>query len=126
MGEIIRRDKLFGGRMSADELHVKYAWHGKKCSACGAPPALRIQSFILISDLVPWQKDHVTLEIAMGRLHPVKLEPGPALRYGDVYACSTCAPAAERQAAKCPSYMVVWLERSPGSDNPIVGVASSL
>lgn len=125
MGDIIHRDKLFNGQTTAERLHAELAWYGKKC-LCGSPPAMRIQVFILLSDMVAEQRDQIEIQIAKKQISVANLGPGRAVRWADVYPCMTCSPAAERAAAKAPSYAVVDIERSPGPENPVVGVISAL
>lgn len=126
MGEIIHRSKLFGGRMTAAELHAKYAWGGAKCSACGGPPAMRVQVFLVLADIEAGQRFVLLREIALGRIRAVRMGPGPAVKYSDAYACSRCSPALERQAARAPSYALIDIDRGPGPDNPVVGVIAAL
>lgn len=122
---IVHRSKLFGGRATAHELHAKLAWGGKPCSACGAPPAIRIQIFVALSDMSLALRLAVEAEIAAGRLHTMHSTAGPAVRTSVMMACSRCAPAAERAAANpsyAPSYAIVDIDRGPGEDKPVVGV----
>jgi hypothetical protein len=119
---IIHRKKFFNGEVTPQQLHAELAWYKRTCRGCGSPPALRIQTFLLLTDLQPEARAVVDCEIALGRLHTVKMEKGPAIRIGDLFACSSCAPAAERAAAKGPSFAIVWRDTGPGPDNPIVAV----
>lgn len=119
---IIHRRALFGGRTTAEELHAKHAFHGARCDACKAPPSIRIQVFVRIVDMNPSEKVAVEEAIKLGMVKPVKLATGPAILYSRVHACRMCAPAAERAAARGPSYAIVDIMRSPGADKPIVGV----
>lgn len=123
MSEIIHRRKNFGGVMTAEQVHAELAWWKNTCSACGAPPAMRIQVFILVKDLEPAVRAVAELEIAAGRLHTVPYQQGPALRVAKIYACVLCRKAAERAAARrAPSYAIVDIDRGPGPDSPIVAV----
>jgi hypothetical protein len=121
---IIHRRKFFNGELTPQQLHAELAWHKRKCGGCGGPPAMRIQSFVLLSDLQPEARVVVDCEIALNRLHTTKMEDGPAIRIGDLFACSMCSPAAERAAAKAPSYAIVWIEKGPGPDTTTVSVVA--
>lgn len=119
---IIHRRKFFNGEVTPQQLHAELAWYKRTCLRCGAAPAMRIQTFMLLTDLKPEDRAIVDCEIALGRLHTVKMESGPAIRIGDVFACEPCSPAAERAAAGGASYVIVWVDRGPGPDNPLVSV----
>jgi hypothetical protein len=125
MGENLHRKKLFGGRMTAHEIHVKYAWHGRKCDGCGAPPAMRIQIFVALSDMEVKLREAVQVEIALRRVATKMTVLGTAVRTSFVHACAACGPAAERAAARGPSYAMVDIDRGPGPDRQVVGVIAA-
>lgn len=126
MGETIHRKKLFGGRMTAQQIHAKYAWHGRKCDGCGAPPAMRIQVFVALQDMEVKLREAMMVEIAMRRVVTKMTVLGTAVRTTFVHACERCGPAAQRAAARGPSYAMVDLDVGPGPDKPIVGVIGAL
>ena len=119
---VIHRRKFFNGQVTPAELHAEMAWGKRRCVACGGAPAIRIQTFLLVSDLPVDARAIVEIEVAEGRLHTVKMDAGPAIRIGDVIACSLCRPAAERAAASGPSFAIVWRDTGPGPDRPSVAV----
>jgi hypothetical protein len=120
---IIHREKLFGGRATAEELHAKLAFHGAACDGCKSPHvSIRIQVFIRIVDMNPSERIAVEEGIRLGMIKPVKLATGMAIMYSRVHACRLCSPAAERAAARGPSYAIVDIMRSPGAEKPLVSV----
>jgi hypothetical protein len=127
MSKIIHRRKTFGGTMTAAEVHAELAWWRNRCSACGGPPAMRIQVFLFVKDLAPEARAVAEIEIAAGRLHTVPYQQGPALRTAKIYACSSCKATAQRVIARqAPSYAIVDIDEGPGPDSPIVGVPVAL
>lgn len=67
-------------------------------------------------------------QLLMQRMVMIKENPydkagKPYVRIGLQYSCSGCAPAMERALAKLPSWVIVEINRGPGPDNPIIGVA---
>jgi hypothetical protein len=126
MGDTIHFKKLFGGRASAQEIHAKYAWHRQKCSACGQPPAMRVQVFLLINDMEASLREAIKVQIALKAIRTTKTDHGIAVKWSDVYACKNCQPTCERQAARAPSYAIVDIDRGPSPDRPVVGVVSAL
>jgi hypothetical protein len=123
---VIHRKKLFDGRETAQQVHAELAWYGLSCGSCGGPPALQVQVFALLSDLSPNARLVMGIEIENKRVDPIKTPKGTAVRMSHAVACSMCAPALERAAARGPSWAWVELDRGPGADNPIVGVIDTL
>lgn len=123
---VVHRRKLFGGRVTAEELHHKLAWGGAKCSACSAPPAIRIQIFVALSDMSLDTRTAVEIQLALGKLHAVMTDRGKVIRTSLMFACTGCQQAAERAAAKGPSYAIVDISRGPGPENALIAVPSSL
>lgn len=124
--EVIHRDKLFGGRYTAHELHVKLAWNNAKCSACGAGPAIRIRVMIALDDMSLETRSAIEIEIALKRVKSVMTVKGWAICASQMFACKSCRMTAEIAAAKGPSYAMVDIDRGPGEDKPIVGVITTL
>ena len=125
--EIIHRRKNFDGRETAQQVHAELAWFGEKCHACGGPPALKVHVFLLLSDMTAATREAVMFEIGMGRVAPVHGPRGMAVRWTTKVACARCAPALERAAARgTPSWACVEIDRGPGPDSPIVGVAADV
>lgn len=123
--EIIHRRKNFGGLETTQQVYAEMAWGGMKCDACGGPPALRVQVFLLLSDMTADTRAAIELQIALGKISPIRGPKGTAVRWCSKVACARCAPALERAAAKgVPSYCCVEIDRGPGPDSPIVAVPS--
>jgi hypothetical protein len=124
---VIHRDKLFGGRTNAMDLHRRLAWGGKKCDGCGAADtAIRIQTFVALNDMSMATRMEIEFRISLGQLHTINTAAGRAIRTGIMHACPRCSPALERAAAKGPSYAIVDIDRGPGEDKPVVGVISAI
>lgn len=125
---IIHSTKLFGGRETAMELHRRLAWNGKPCDGCGAKDtSLRIQTFVLMSDMSADTRMAIEFQISIKKLHAAKLPGGRrAIRTGVMHACPRCAPSLERAAAKGPSYAILDFDRGPGEDKPLIQVVSPL
>lgn len=125
--EIIHRKRNFDGRETAQQVHAELAWWGMRCDACGGPPALRVQVYLLLSDMTVETREAILLEIGLGRISPIRGPNGLAVRWASKVACALCAPALERVAARdVPSYACVTLDRGPGPDSPIVAVPASV
>lgn len=123
---IIHRRKLFGGVETAQEVHARVAWGGAKCDGCKGPPSIRIQIFVALNDMSLDTRVALEAEIAAGRIRTVPLTNGPGVCVSRAFACAICQPAAERAAARGPSYAVVDIERGPGADIPVVGVTATI
>lgn len=125
--------KLFDGE-SAESVHAKVGFPpGSKCLGCGNPPGvggITLRSFLSVSDLKKIDPNGFGV---VAEMHPDKLaamivlmrgasgQPVPHVRISTVYACRMCAPAAEKAAARGPSYAVVDITRGPGPDNAVSG-----
>ncbi len=119
--EILHRRKLFGGQVTAEELHRKVAWRGKKCDRCGGPPAEHARIFWPLSEI---QRRPVLAELyVLGKLHTVRFKDGPYVRTDDLYACERCRYRLRITLARSvPSWAVVDWDRGPGPDKPIIQV----
>lgn len=126
-GKTIHRKKLFGGRMTAEEVHQKYAFPmGAKCAGCGALPLIRA---IVMMEMKEAMKNPVVEQIAV--LSPeallqhtvqIKTSDGsqkPYFRCSIVYSCKRCQRQMEKQLAKTPSHCIVEINRGPGTDKII-------
>ena len=125
---IIHRDKLFGGRMTAEEVHRSIAFAGQKCP-CGLPAAVKARSFAMAKDLA--DRDPLMLQ-ALAMKHPdgqvpvvmfnLTGSPQKFIKLGEVVACEICQPALEKTLAKAPSWVFVEFDRGPEKDKPMVQV----
>lgn len=130
--EIIHRRKLFDGKATAEEVHSRYAFPpGAKCTGCGTTKGLMTR-FITLAPLDEMRKRDPAVEVVMKTdpqaffkmLVPLKGasgQPEPYLRIATIYACGPCTPAAERAAAKGPSWCIVEINRGPGKDKVVSG-----
>lgn len=129
MKENIHLRKLFGGRMTAMDVHRKYAWHGARCQACHGPPDIRINSYL---PLVEYRRRVTEIgALLFGKGNPTQ-EPatyptiyGPMVPVSVIYACGAHKQAAETAAARAPSYYLVEIDRGPGEDKVVVQVPRS-
>jgi hypothetical protein len=123
------RRKLFNGKTTAEEFHRKHAFRpGERCTGCGGPPAITVRVFLPLDEIVKRQGE------AIGRLLITKPDAfvglcietihGVYVRASQVHACTVCAPALERQAAKAPSWALVEINRGPGPDKPLISVSA--
>lgn len=126
MADIIHRKRLFGGRPAA-EVYAETAWPGRRCTGCGGPPVMRVQIFVALTDMSATTREAILYEIAFRRIDTVRTKRGLAIKTSEALACSNCQVALERTVARHgPSYAMIDFERSPGPENPIVGVISDL
>lgn len=125
-GPVIHRTQLFGGRETAAEVHARHVWQGKRCQGCRSPKiAIEIRVSLLIKDLPATLQSELVLRMSAGLLdiQPFDTPSGKAVRWSTVYACRSCAPSAERAAARgAPSYALVYIDRGPDADRPVVAV----
>lgn len=100
-----------------EEAHARFAFSpDARCAGCKRPfPSTRI---ILMFPLEEMQKRPEWTLFCFN--HPekaqallVRLKHGIHVRARTVYACTTCSPAAEREAAKAPSWATVEINRGP-------------
>jgi hypothetical protein len=120
---IIHSTKLFGGQVTAEELHARLAWGDAVCTGCRGRPCMRVQIFIRLVDMSPDECGTANLGISLGSIKPVKLPSGhTAIVYSRAFACGLCKRALERVAAKAPSYAIVDISYGPGPDKALVAV----
>lgn len=125
----IHRQKLFGGRRTAEEVHARYAFPiNARCSGCGMRPMTRALVMMEIKEAM--KNPAVQAIAAMGpeelMPHIVQIKDSegmakPYFRVSVVYACKSCTPQMERQLAKAPSHCIVEINRGPGVDKIVAG-----
>lgn len=124
---VIHRTQLFGGRETAAEVHARHVWRGKVCNGCRSPHVvIEIRVSILVKDLPADVHAAMVLSNAAGQtdIQPFQTVGGPAVKVSTVYACRSCQRTAEVAAARgAPSYALVYIDRGPDADRPIVAVA---
>ncbi len=125
MSKIIHRDRFMGGRMTAEELHREMSFPvGSTCRGCGRAPTIAIRSFAEEKEML--SRDPGLKVLAMtdpdtyGKML-VKTKAGRFIKLGEVYSCTSCAPEAEKAAAKHPSWCFVEVDRGPGPDRIMIG-----
>lgn len=127
--EIIHRTKLFGGKMTAQEVHGR--WGIKiPCFACGKMPVILIRSMIHHDEFV---KRDEQLAVAIASSNPagpfiptIPTTYGPMVMVSRVSACKEHQREAERAAAKSPSWYLVEIDRGPGADKAQIQVPTML
>lgn len=122
-----RRQKLFGGKYTAEEVHSALAFpKGTRCEACGAPPLTRC--IIMAEESEALKSTAVELmRLAAPALYLqsiVKIKgsdgrPRNYFRISTTYACKRCTPAMERVAARAPSHAIVEWNYGPSADKII-------
>jgi hypothetical protein len=129
--EVRHLRKLFGGKMTAEEVHRAVALPNMKCP-CGIQASGRAITFAPLSDLS--SKDPLRLrwlaEQNGGQLPIVEFRQGKTddsrakfVKLGSVYCCDICKPAMEKALAKLPSWVMVHFDYGPEKDKIIVGAA---
>jgi len=103
---------------SPQEMHARIAWHGRRCQACGGPPAILIRVLAPFKELYERAPDTLTVMANSDPEHPGQLpiiptQYGPMLRTSEIVACARCAPSAEKAAAHGPSWCLVEIDRGP-------------
>lgn len=130
-GEAIHRSKLFGGVASAQEVHAKFGFRQPcQASGCRATPVIQVKMFMLHNEFCA-RNPRLAAMIAMtneaGRYVPaVPTTFGPMVMFSKVAACRGHQKELEREAAKAPSYVLVEIDRGPGSDKASVQVPNML
>ncbi len=123
---VIHRKKLFGGRMTAEDVHQKYAFPPHAKCACGARPMTRAIVMIELEEAkkrMP-QLDGVMLfepQLFLSQIVQIKETDTtrPYLRISIAYACKMHRRELERQLAKAPSHCIVEFNHGPGTDKVV-------
>lgn len=122
----VHKKKLFGGRATAEEVHSQHAFpHDAQCTGCKTRAVItRILVLCPLDELK--KRDPLMGELML--VDPLKFQSllvqtkhGPHIKLSTVYACSRCTPAAEKVAAKAPSWMIIDINRGPGADKAVAG-----
>ncbi len=126
--EIRHMSKLFGGQTTAEQVHsAALAAKGARCSICGAPPLITYRSMALYAELEREAPQYLAAIKSSNPNGPyVPTFPttyGPMVIISAAYACKMCERRADLTAARHPSWVTVEIDRGPGADKPIVGVA---
>ena len=124
---VVHRRQLFGGRETAQEVHAKYAWRGR-CSRCGGPPVVMIQTSMLLRDFVercPLEAAAISSSNPNGRYIPTfPTVYGPMVRLGRALYCRLHQKDGEQDAARLDRALkadvLVEIDRGPGADRVVV------
>lgn len=121
--QVIHRTKLFNGQ-AVEEVHFDAVFKGARCAGCGSEKcAIRIQTFIAIADIKDQRvRDEVFDSVLKGKLKPTPTTSGPGVRAGESFACASCRKEAEIAAARCPSYVIVVIDKLVEADKPTIQV----
>ena len=125
------RRKLFDGKTTAQELHNNTLFRDKVCAGCGARPTTVFRVFFPLDELVKRDGENVGRSLLQDPEHFKScclefvgadgVTREPFVRVSTAYSCAQCLPAAEREAAKLPSWAHVEINRGPAADKIVVG-----
>ena len=117
---VIHSQRAWGGRMTVEEAWADGLDLNAKCTGCGAP---RKMVRCWIRTYMPLPDFHksmgpigvlLTMQKHGGVLPILETIHGPMVWLGsNVYACSLCAPTAEKAAAQHPSWCLVEVRKPP-------------
>lgn len=126
-GEVLHRKQLFGGKISAVDLHRKMVYAGHNCGKCGAAkPVMRVMLLApkaeVVGDPAYFGRLQQIARANEGNIPIVKLVYGDFIRMATVYACGNCKKDVEKWAAHTPSSWIAEFDFGPSKDKPIVQV----
>jgi len=112
-----RKDKLFGGEFTPEQVHV--AALAQVCK-CGKAASITYKSFAPLE----WVIDNPQFSMRLAQQHEgalpvVDTKFGKFVRTGMAYACKNCERDSDREAAKHPSWCFVEIDRGPGAEKVI-------
>lgn len=125
--ETIHREKLFGGRETADDVHRALVFC-RACDWCKGTPHERIIVMATLVDVLAKMPHYVAIRRQMngGVLMSTPSKYGRLVQLTNLVVCKTCAPSAERAAAHPPAgwrdNVIVEIDRGPGADKVMVQV----
>lgn len=124
--KVLHRQKLFGGRETAEEVHAKHAFPAHARCICGARPMIRC---IIMMELSEARKQPaidmmmlVNPQVALESIVQIKGSDGKAIPYwrcSVTYACKQHKKLLHQSAAKAPSHCIVEFNEGPGPDKII-------
>jgi hypothetical protein len=130
-GQIIHRSKLFGGVVTAAEVHARHGFR-QPCAiqGCSNLPVIAIKMLMLHDEFV---KQSPLLAAEIARTNPsgpyipcIDTTFGKMVMVSKTCACRTHQADAEKAAAKAPSWVLVEIDRGPGADKPVVQVGAQI
>ncbi len=115
--EIRHLKRFMGGRATPQEV-FRAVGVRKKCAQCGCPASVRIRVLVELKELIKRQPEFVAQIMASNPtgqpvVPTVPTIHGPMVKVSDVGACSQCRTAAERAAARGPSWAIVEIDAGP-------------
>lgn len=125
------RKRFDNGNLTPQEFHEKYAFGpNERCCMCGTRrPSTRFVCMIPYDEIKRRDPDFALMEAldpARIAAMVVFLKHGKHIRVSTQDVCRECTPAAERIAAKAPSWAVVNIMRAPTGGPIMVGGGSNL
>lgn len=129
--EVIHRDKLFGGRETAEDVHRRLGFGGD-CTICGRPPVIKIVTLAPLVDVMSKMPEYAAFRASVsgGQLHTVKSKYGELVRLTKVIACHLHRTDAIKAAARPPKgwrdCLVVDIDEGPGADKVVSQVPRNL
>lgn len=127
--------KFMDGKMTPEEVWRKLVLHRRVCAGCGSPKcAILIRVFMPLQEamernlaLVTYMHRWAVMQ-GIDQIPTVDFgnPPEPFIRASETGWCDNCKSAAEKQAARGPSWCVVEIEKGPGEIAPSVRVTRSL
>ena len=114
--------KFLRGEMTPRETHI--AALNKACEQCGALAAVRLRVLVLLDELVQRSPEFVAQIMVANpdgscTVPTIPTKYGPMVKVSDIGACDSCRSAAERAAARCPSWCLVEISAPPEDKNPV-------
>lgn len=123
-GSTVHIKKFMDGMKTPEEVHCETVFGGvKSCDGCGRLPRIRITLYFPIDEM---RKQHQLFDVAYVhnrnsvRNMILKTQHGEFVRVSEMHACASCQPAAEKVAAKAPSWAMVDIFRPPPAPKIIV------
>ena len=118
-GKVVHLKKFAGGRETPQEMHRRLGIR-KNCVMCkGVPAVIRIKVFAPLAELVKRAPEYVAGIIASNPDGPyvpsIDTTYGKMVKVSDIGACDLCKTQAEKEAAKGPSWVLVEIDRGPGT-----------
>lgn len=129
--EVIHRSKLFGGLTTAAEVHSRQGFR-QPCEAPGCKnlPVIQVRMLMLHDEFLkrsPQMAAGIAASNPDGPFVPtIPTTFGPMVMYSKVCACRTHQKELELSAAKAPSWILVEIDRGPGSEKAQVAVSRTV
>lgn len=114
--------KFAKGELTPRETHI--AALNKRCEQCGRPASVRLRVLVLLDELVQ-RSPELVAQVMMTNpdgsctVPTIPTKYGPMVKVSDVGACDSCRSAAEKAAARCPSWCLVEISVPPEDKNPV-------